>query len=95
MLGTYGHSLVCHTFCDMGDSFLMVISQDPTLTHNAEYLVVELSLPVYNKLGMSRLRFLHKTFRLGGEHSNPLRHRRGPDTFSDRGLCNTLSFICL
>ena len=66
-----------------------------TLTHNAEYLVVELSLPVYNKLGMSRLRFLHKTFRLGGEHSNPLRHRRGPDTFSDRSLCNTLSFICL
>ena len=33
MLGTYGHSLVCHTFCDMGDSFLMVISQDPWHSH--------------------------------------------------------------
>ena len=47
-----------------------------TLTPIAERLAVELSLPVLTT-GLSRLRFEHQTFRLRGERSNPLRHRRG------------------
>ena len=43
-----------------------------TLTPIAERLPVELSLP-----GLPRLGFQHATFRLRGERSNPLRHRRG------------------
>ena len=47
-----------------------------TLTPIAERLAVELSLPVLTT-GLSRLRFEHQTFRLRGERSIPLRHRRG------------------
>ena len=44
-----------------------------TLTHFAERLAVELSLPV---LGLSWLGFEHQTFRMRGKRSYPLRHRR-------------------
>ena len=47
-----------------------------TLTLYAERLAVELSLSVYN-LGPSRMGFEYPTFRLRGERSSPLRHRRG------------------
>ena len=70
-----------------------------TLTPNTERLAVELSPPVYNNLQQPEVcrgwDSNTKTFCLRGKHSNPLRHRRGPDTFSDGGLCYTLSFICL
>ena len=33
-------------------------------------------------LGLSRLGFEHQTFRLRGQHSNPLRHRRGNNSLS-------------
>ena len=46
-----------------------------TLIPIAERLAVELSLPVY-QLDMSWLGFEHPTFRLRGERSNRLRHRR-------------------
>ena len=39
-------SLKCHTYCDTGHLFIMVISEDPWLTSSAERLAVELSLPV-------------------------------------------------
>ena len=40
-------SLACHTYCDTGHPFLMVISDDPWHSHpNAERFTVELSLPV-------------------------------------------------
>ena len=45
-----------------------------SLAPNVERLEVELLLPV---LGLSRQGFEHPTFRLQGERSNPLRHRRG------------------
>ena len=48
-----------------------------TLTPYAERLAMELSLPVFYDLGLSRLGFEHQTFRLRGQRSNPLCHRRG------------------
>ena len=50
-----------------------------TLTPIAERLAVELSLltTYFYDLGLSRLRFEHPNFRLRGQCSNPLRHRRG------------------
>ena len=48
-----------------------------TLPPNAESLAVELLLPVSNDLGLSLLGFVHPTFRLRGEQSYPLHHRRG------------------
>ena len=47
-----------------------------TLTPIAERLAVELSLPVFTTL--SRLGFGHPTFRLRGQRSDPMRHRRTP-----------------
>ena len=44
-----------------------------TLTSIAERLAVEL----FYDLCQSRLGFEHPTFRLRGQRSNPLRHRRG------------------
>ena len=38
---------------------------------------MELSPPVFTTYGLSRLGFEHRTFRLRGERSNSLRHRRG------------------
>ena len=42
-------SLTCHTYCDTGLPFIMVISEDPLHSHLhvAERLAVELSLPVF------------------------------------------------
>ena len=40
-------SLTCHTYCETGHLFIMVISEDPWHTPNAERLAVELSLPVF------------------------------------------------
>ena len=48
-----------------------------TLTPIDERLAVEQSLPYFYDLGLSRLGFEHPTFRLRGDCSNPLRHRRG------------------
>ena len=42
-------SLACHTFCDTGHPFIMIISEDPwhSQLYVAERLAVELSLPVF------------------------------------------------
>ena len=53
MLGTHDHwtysegSLACHTYCDTGNPFITVISEDPWHTHIARRLAVVLSLPVF------------------------------------------------
>ena len=39
-------------------------------------MTLELARPISYDLGLSRLGFEHPTFRLRGERSNPLRHRR-------------------
>ena len=45
MLGTHGHWAVCHTYCDMGHPFKMVISEDlwHSLLMPIKHLAVELS----------------------------------------------------
>ena len=48
-----------------------------TLTSNSERLAVELSLPVWKDLDLSRLGFKHTTFRFQGECSSQLRDCRG------------------
>ena len=71
-------SLACHIYCDTGHPFLMVISKEPvTLEPIAERLTVELSLPFFYDIGLSRLRFEHPTFCMRDERSNPLCQRRG------------------
>ena len=55
-----------------------------TLTLIAERLAVELFLPCFYDLGLSRLGLVHPTFRLRGERSNPLRQRRG---FENNYIC--------
>ena len=39
-------SLACHTYCDTGQPFIMVLRGSVTLAPYAERLAVELSLPV-------------------------------------------------
>ena len=58
--------LACHTYCDTGYPFIIVISEDPWHSR---------LLPVAERGGL--LRFEHPTFRKGGEQSNRLCHRRG------------------
>ena len=48
-----------------------------TLTPIAGRLAVEPITTCFYDLGLSRLGFEHPTFRLRGQRSNPLRHRRG------------------
>ena len=78
-LSTEG-SLSCHTNCDTGHPFIMVISEDPWYTLNSKPLAVELSLPYFNNLGVLRLGIEHPTFLLRTERSNRLRHR-GPAVY--------------
>ena len=62
--------LACHTYCDTGHLFIMVIFEDPWHSHLMP------SVCQWNCHYLSRLGFEHPTFRLRGECSNPLRHRR-------------------
>ena len=48
-----------------------------TLTPIAEHLAMQLSLPVFNDLGLWRLGFEPQNFRSWGESSNQLRNHRG------------------
>ena len=48
-----------------------------TLTPIAERFAVEMSLPVFYDLGLSRQGFNHPTIHLRAQRSNHLRHRRG------------------
>ena len=65
-------SLACHTYWNTGHPSIMVISDNPfpsVWQWSGHYL--------FNDLGMSQLGFEHPTFRLRGEISYSLRHRRG------------------
>ena len=46
-----------------------------TLAPISERLAVELSLPVFTELDLSRLGFEHPTFSFRGQRANLLRHR--------------------
>ena len=54
----------------------MIISEDRILAPIAEHLAVELSL-AFITLVFVAAGFENPSFRLRGEHSSPLRHRRG------------------
>ena len=69
-----GGSLACHTYCDTGRPFIMVISNDSWHSH---LLPSVMHLSCNCLLGLIRLGFEHLTFRMWGERSNLLRHRRG------------------
>ena len=71
-------SLACYTYCNTGHPFIIGYLRGPvTLTPIAERLAMELSfITCFYNLGLPRLRFEHPLFRLRGERSNPLRHRR-------------------
>ena len=75
MLDTYG-SLACHTHCDTGQSFIMVIFEDSWHSHLLPSSGAVTAC--FYDLSLSQLGFKHPNSRLRGEHSNPLRHRRGP-----------------
>ena len=62
-------SLECHTYCDTGHPFIMVIFEDPWHSHQWRAVTT-----CFYYLGLSRLGFEHPTFRLQDERSNPLRH---------------------
>ena len=80
MLGTHEWPLssegssACHTYCDIGHPFIMVISDDPWHTDCRAFSSGAVTT-CFNDLGLSRLGFDHPTFRL--RRSHPLRHRRG------------------
>ena len=64
-------SLACHTYCDTEHPFIMVISEDPWDSH---LMPSVLQWSCLNDLRLSRLGFVHPTFRLRSEYSKPLRH---------------------
>ena len=66
-------SLACHTYCDTGHSFIMVIPEDPLHSH---LMPSVWQWSCFNDLGLSRLGFGHPILRLRGDCCNPLRHRR-------------------
>ena len=70
-------SLACQTYCDTAHPFIMVISWTrDTQTCYRAFSGGAVTICFYD-LGLSRLEFEHPTFRLLGQHSNRLRHRRG------------------
>ena len=80
-------SLACHTYCDTGHKFIMVISRTcDTQTDCQAFSSGAVTTCFYN-LGLSQLGFKHPTFRLWGQYSNPLCHSRGGC------LCKNL-FLC-
>ena len=74
---TYGHRVsnchsTCHTFCDKGHPFIMVISEDPRHSH----LLLSSGgfTTCFNDLALLRQGFEHLTFRMWGKRSTQLCH---------------------
>ena len=70
-------SSACHTFCDTGLPFIMVISENPWHSHLMLTVWQWSCHYLFNDLRLLRLEFEHPTFRLHDERSNPLHHRLG------------------
>ena len=62
-------SLECHTYCDMGNPFMMVISKDPWHSHCCGAFSNGVLTTFFNDLRLSRLIFEHPTFPIRGERS--------------------------
>ena len=65
-----------HTYCDTAHPFIMIISEDTHHTLCRAFDSVAVTT-CFNNLVLLRLGFEHTTFRLWGERSKSLRHRRG------------------
>ena len=71
-------SLACHTYCDTGYPFIMVISEDTRHSHLYCWALSSGAVDTcFYVVGQSLLGFKHPTFRLWGEHSSPLCHSHG------------------
>ena len=70
----WGFFLAYHTYCHRASDYNGYLRRPVTLTRIVELLAVELSLPVFYDLGLSRLGFGHRNLPLAGRTSNPLRH---------------------
>ena len=76
-------TLACHTCCDIGPPFIIVISEDPSSpkTHKMHTYCRAFSsgavATCFYDLCLSRLGFEHPTFRMRNELSNRQRRRRG------------------
>ena len=68
--------LACHTYCDTGHIFIMVPWTRDTHTYYRPFGSATVTTCFYD-FSPSRLIFDNPTFRLQGEGSNRLRHRRG------------------
>ena len=77
-------SLACHTYCDTGHPFIMVISEDPWHNYCRTFSSETVTICFYD-LGVSRLGFEHPTFHLQSKRSSPLRHRRGSPPVKPKG----------
>ena len=66
-------SLACHTYCDTGHPFIMVISEDPWNSHLLPSIWQWSCHYLFLRLGSVAAG--HPAFRLWGERSNTLRHR--------------------
>ena len=73
-----------------GASVIMVRSKDPWHSHLLPSVWQRSCL---NALGLSRLGFEHRTFRLRGKRSYPLRHGRGYESSESNTKYRTLSGI--
>ena len=72
-------SLKCHTFCDTGKPFIVVISEDPWHSHllPSIWQCSEAANTFFNDLGLSPLGFEYSNFRMQDERFNRLRQRGG------------------
>ena len=71
-----GGSLACHTYCDTGFPFIIVTPRTCDTDTLCRAFSSGADTTFFNDLGLSQLGFEHQTFRLRGQRSNPLRHRR-------------------
>ena len=72
-------SLACYTYCDTGHPFIWSFS----MTRDTHIYWRAFGTTCLNDLGLSRLGFEQPTFRLHGELSSWLRHRRGNNLGDD------------
>ena len=69
-------SLTCHTFCDTGQLFIMVISKDPCLSHLLPSVWQRSCHYLFLRLKSVAAGIQNPTFRLRGVRSSLLRQRR-------------------
>ena len=70
-------SLACHTYCDMGHPFIIVISENQWHSHLCRAFSSGTVTFCFYDLGLLWLGFEHPTFHLRNQRSKPLRPRLG------------------